>query len=197
MKSLYFDGKLAVRDVPTPQRAPGEALIKVLLAGICGTDRVLSRHGRIIRQNSAPVFRVGKADYKAVLVPPMLTIATRRCAFSNGSAPSAGRWYSPANPPTIPRRSATPSPRSCATLPPDAGQRDRSWPPPCRRSADGCALPTQQGRRSPGVLYLLREARDAFHLFLCNTGYTAAQVRRLPLNRDPEGPPTGGRPFRR
>jgi alcohol dehydrogenase len=39
MKALYFDGKLTLRDVPVPQRAPGEALIKVLLAGICGTDR--------------------------------------------------------------------------------------------------------------------------------------------------------------
>jgi alcohol dehydrogenase len=39
MKALYFDGKLTLREVAKPQRAPGEALIKVLLAGICGTDR--------------------------------------------------------------------------------------------------------------------------------------------------------------
>ncbi len=38
MKALYFDGKLALRDVPKPQPAPGEALIRVVLAGICGTD---------------------------------------------------------------------------------------------------------------------------------------------------------------
>src|ERR1019366_8122666 len=39
MKALYFDGKLTLRDVAKPQRAPGEALIQVLLVGICGTDR--------------------------------------------------------------------------------------------------------------------------------------------------------------
>ena len=39
MKALYFDGKLTLREVPAPERASGEALIKVLLAGICGTDR--------------------------------------------------------------------------------------------------------------------------------------------------------------
>ena len=39
MKCLYFDGTFALREVPKPQRAPGEALIKVFLAGICGTDR--------------------------------------------------------------------------------------------------------------------------------------------------------------
>jgi threonine dehydrogenase-like Zn-dependent dehydrogenase len=39
MKALHFDGKLTLREVPQPQPAPGEALIKVLFAGICGTDR--------------------------------------------------------------------------------------------------------------------------------------------------------------
>lgn len=39
MKALVWDGKLAVRELPAPQRAPGEALIQVLMAGICGTDR--------------------------------------------------------------------------------------------------------------------------------------------------------------
>lgn len=39
VKALYFDGQLSLRDVPTPRPAPGEALIRVNLAGICGTDR--------------------------------------------------------------------------------------------------------------------------------------------------------------
>lgn len=39
MKALYFDGQLALGDVEKPQAGPGEALIEVALAGICGTDR--------------------------------------------------------------------------------------------------------------------------------------------------------------
>ncbi|HTZ94953.1 MAG TPA: alcohol dehydrogenase catalytic domain-containing protein [Terriglobales bacterium] len=39
MQALYFDGELSVREVPTPKPAPGEALIRMRLAGICGTDR--------------------------------------------------------------------------------------------------------------------------------------------------------------
>jgi threonine dehydrogenase-like Zn-dependent dehydrogenase len=39
MKALYFDGKLALRDLPKPRPKPGEALVRVRLAGICGTDR--------------------------------------------------------------------------------------------------------------------------------------------------------------
>jgi len=39
MKTLYFDGQLSLREVPDPKPGPGEALIRVRLAGICGTDR--------------------------------------------------------------------------------------------------------------------------------------------------------------
>lgn len=39
MKALVYDGKLALREVEKPRPGPGEALIEILLAGICGTDR--------------------------------------------------------------------------------------------------------------------------------------------------------------
>jgi len=39
MKALFFDGKLALREVEQPRPRTGEALIRVTLAGICGTDR--------------------------------------------------------------------------------------------------------------------------------------------------------------
>jgi len=39
MRALVFDGKLALRDIERPVPGPGEALIRVGLAGICGTDR--------------------------------------------------------------------------------------------------------------------------------------------------------------
>ena len=39
MRALVFDGKLALREVDKPIPKPGEALIRVTLAGICGTDR--------------------------------------------------------------------------------------------------------------------------------------------------------------
>jgi 2-desacetyl-2-hydroxyethyl bacteriochlorophyllide A dehydrogenase len=38
MKAIYFDGQLGLREVADPVPAPGEALIRVRLAGICGTD---------------------------------------------------------------------------------------------------------------------------------------------------------------
>ena len=40
MRCLHFDGQLKYRDdYPDPSPAPGEALVKVLYAGVCNTDR--------------------------------------------------------------------------------------------------------------------------------------------------------------
>ena len=39
MKALYFDGQLALREVDAPRPAHDEALIEVIYAGLCGTDR--------------------------------------------------------------------------------------------------------------------------------------------------------------
>jgi alcohol dehydrogenase len=38
MRALVFDGRLSLRDIDTPVPKEGEALIRVALAGICGTD---------------------------------------------------------------------------------------------------------------------------------------------------------------
>jgi alcohol dehydrogenase len=38
MLALYFDGTLAIKEVPRPEPGAGEVLVRVHLAGICGTD---------------------------------------------------------------------------------------------------------------------------------------------------------------
>ena len=44
MRALVFDGSLQLRtDYPDPVPAPGESIVKVILAGICGTDLEITR----------------------------------------------------------------------------------------------------------------------------------------------------------
>ena len=38
MRALVFDGRLSLRDIDVPVPKPGEALIRIALGGICGTD---------------------------------------------------------------------------------------------------------------------------------------------------------------
>lgn len=49
MQGLYFDGAPRLRELPIPQPQPGEALIRVRLAGICGTDLAILRGYRQFR----------------------------------------------------------------------------------------------------------------------------------------------------
>lgn len=43
MRALTYDGELHLTDKPTPVPGPGEALVKVLAAGICNTDIEITR----------------------------------------------------------------------------------------------------------------------------------------------------------
>jgi alcohol dehydrogenase len=43
MKALYFDRALQLKDMPHPKPAEGEALVKVVMAGICKTDVEITR----------------------------------------------------------------------------------------------------------------------------------------------------------
>jgi len=43
MKALFFDGELTSRDVPIPVPGEGEALVRVILAGICKTDTEITK----------------------------------------------------------------------------------------------------------------------------------------------------------
>jgi alcohol dehydrogenase len=43
VKALFFEGKLTLKDVPKPTPPPGEALVKVSMVGICGTDLEITK----------------------------------------------------------------------------------------------------------------------------------------------------------
>ena len=58
MRALVFDGKLALRDIDKPTANSGEALIRVTLAGICGTDREILKGYSAFRSEER---RVGKS----------------------------------------------------------------------------------------------------------------------------------------
>ena len=56
MKALYSDGQLSLRQVADPRPAAGEALIRVILAGICGTDLELLKGYSSFRGIPGPEF---------------------------------------------------------------------------------------------------------------------------------------------
>jgi 2-desacetyl-2-hydroxyethyl bacteriochlorophyllide A dehydrogenase len=84
MKALYFDGKLALRDLPEPRLKPGEALVRVRLAGICGTDREILKgysafHGVPGHEFVGEVVECENASWRGKRVVGEINIACGEC----------------------------------------------------------------------------------------------------------------------
>lgn len=86
MKALFFDGQLSLRDVATPRPAPGEALIRVRLAGICGTDRQILKgyaafQGIPGHEFVGEVMECDSASWVSKRVVGEINIACRHCEW--------------------------------------------------------------------------------------------------------------------
>jgi threonine dehydrogenase-like Zn-dependent dehydrogenase len=86
MKALYYDGKLSLREEPKPQPAAGEALIKVILAGICGTDREILKgysgfHGIPGHEFVGRVVECEDANWMGKRVVGEINIACGHCSW--------------------------------------------------------------------------------------------------------------------
>ena len=152
-----------------------------------GDEEILSRQARITGSGTAALLQVGKARYKAVLVPPMKTMrrATlsllRKFKRAGGIVTFAGELASALE--------GTPSPdvrsfaASCAHTP----EISAAVAVPLR-AARRLSITAPNGAEIKPVLYLLREDKDAFYLFICNTGedFTDPAVQTLgqPMARD-------------
>ncbi|MBM4144385.1 MAG: hypothetical protein FJ225_12455 [Lentisphaerae bacterium] len=134
-----------------------------------GDEEILSRRARISGTGREPLLRVAKATYKAVLVPPMKTMRRstlellKKFKTSGGVVSFVGEIASAiegvpsdevkAFAATCPR-TPEPGPAMCAPL----------------GAARRLSIAGPDGREIGPVLYLLREDKDAFYLFVCNTG---------------------------
>ncbi|HUX00563.1 MAG: glycosyl hydrolase [Phycisphaerae bacterium] len=136
-----------------------------------GDEDILARHAKVSATGGAATLRVGKAVYKAVVVPPTLTVRgttvrlLERFRRAGGTVVFAGApaAYVDAMPSTAARELA----RACTRAPARGERLAAVVEPTCRR----ISIADAKGRQLRPTLYLLREDRDAFYLFICNTGH--------------------------
>jgi hypothetical protein len=147
-----------------------DALLGAHLDFDYGDEELLARHARVSRKGGQALLRVGRAVYKAVLVPSQITMRRttlellRRFRAAGGSVVFAGRQAACLD--------AEPSGEvaafaagGVAVAAPDAAMI-RALEPAVRR----VSIADAEGREIAPALYLLREDRENFHLFVCNTG---------------------------
>jgi hypothetical protein len=149
-----------------------------------GDEDILARRARVVR-TGRPALLVGKARYTAVIVPPMLTIRSstvamlRRFRSAGGCVVFAGD--APGHVDARPSRAAADLAADCLRAPRKGKELVRAAEAAARR----VSITDPAGREIRAILYGLRQDRDAYTLFLCNTGQDVCgkQVDDLPLRQ--------------
>jgi hypothetical protein len=135
-----------------------------------GDEDILARHGRVTKKDGRPVIRVGKADYKVVVVSCMLTMRGSTLRLLRQFRQAGGKvvfayevpQFVNARPSGLPLLLS----EGCTVTKGSKARLIASLEPERRVSITDVA-----GNQINASLYCLREDRDAFYLFVCNTGY--------------------------
>ena len=153
-----------------------------------GDEELLSRHGKIGKSAGTARFNVAKAGYKAVLVPPMKTMRRstlellRRFRAAGGTVVFAGEIATYLD--ALPSRAVAEFAASCPQVPAKGPAVPGAVEATCRR----VSITDEMGTEIGPALHLLREDKDAFYLFVCNTGEDFAKapshLMDQPLVRD-------------
>ncbi len=146
-----------------------------------GDEEMLSRHASVHGVDGTPILRVGQADYKAVLVPPLKTLRAstaallRRFLEAGGLVVFAGAAprYLDGCPSSVPAELAA----AAVTVPAVGDAAVAALGPRCRR----LSITDPDGANLRETIYLLREDEQAFYLFVVNTGSAIERMTGKPV----------------
>ncbi len=136
-----------------------------------GDEELLSRHAGVSKRKGQPVLRVGRAQYKAVIVPPLRTIRSTTLKLLEKFADAGGLvvFAGPVPEFVDARQSDAASilARRCRRVPAKGRKLIEAVAQVSRR----VSITDSSGQEIPSTLHLLREDGQAFYLFVCNTGH--------------------------
>ncbi|MBU2495378.1 MAG: hypothetical protein KJ935_02600 [Candidatus Omnitrophica bacterium] len=144
-----------------------------------GDEDIIFRHGRIGKKDGAAVFIIGRASYRSVLVPPMLTMRGATLKLIKRFHQAGGRVTFAGEPPAYvdaaPSTEVKDFAAQCQKAPAAGSELVSVLEKDCRR----ISITDREGGQELGpILYLLREDKDACYLFVCNTGQDFADSER-------------------
>jgi len=181
MWAVYRKGKRdeqAVRECEDAINMPRDTFLGANIDYDYGDEDILARHAKAGKVKGEAVLTVGKARYRAVVVPPLKTIRSstlallRRFREAGGSVVFAGEVTEHVG--ALPSAEAVDLAKLCTRAPASGAGLARAVADTCRR----VSIADAAGREILPALYLLREDREAFYLFVCNTSHSPAQMRR-------------------
>ncbi len=140
-----------------------------------GDEEMMSRHGSV-KGVKDPVLKFACAEYKAVVVPPLLTLRSttlellRKFRDAGGKVIFAGDV--PGHVDAVKDDAVAEFAKLCDRTP-ASGRGLAAAAECCRR----VSITDGDGVGIANALYLLREDSDRFYFFMCNTGFDSARSR--------------------
>lgn len=134
-----------------------------------GDEDILARHGKVQKQNGQAILQVAKAGYKAAVVPTTFTLRSstlellKKFRQAGGMVVFAGE--APEHVDGKPSREAIDFAASCKCVPREEVAETVA------AKARRLSVADEKGREIAPVLYCLREDKDDYYLFLCNTAH--------------------------
>ncbi|MBC8453953.1 hypothetical protein H8D64_02755, partial [PVC group bacterium] len=147
-----------------------------------GDEDIMQRHGKVSCKNDLPTLSIGKATYKLVLVPPLLTMRESTLRFlkrfrsAGGTVVFAGDVADHVD--ALPSDAVKEFAADCIR----SSGKGKGLVRAVEEKARRISIADAEGQEIPPALHLLREDKDAFYLFVCNTGHTKGQLK--PGNAD-------------
>ncbi len=152
-----------------------------------GDEEIMSRHAKVTRAGGVPVVKLGRAAYRAVALPAMVTMRRSTLELLAEFRKRGGVVVFAGEPATYVDAVASGEPAALA-----AGCLRVKSPRAAARAVEGAcrrvSIATPDGEQIHSTLYMLREDKDAFYLFVCNTGHELHRMknrgRSEPMVRD-------------
>ncbi|MEI8138968.1 MAG: glycosyl hydrolase [bacterium] len=134
-----------------------------------GDEEHLGRLGKVAKQGGTPILRLGKATYKAVLVPQLKTMRRSTLALLKKFKTAGGTVVFAGTPAGYVDALKSEDVAQLATSCPQVPATGAEVAAPLEKSCRRVSISDAAGNEIGVALYLLREDRDSFFLFVCNT----------------------------
>jgi len=141
-----------------------------------GDEELLSRHSKVTKKDGVAILHMGKAEYRAVLVPPLKTMRSTTLALLKKFQKASGLvvFAGDASPcvDALPSDVVATFAATCAKTPAKGPALARAVEKITRR----LSITDDAGKPVASALHLLREDKESFYLFVCNTGHTKGEL---------------------
>ena len=135
-----------------------------------GDEELLSRHAKVVKKGGRAEFHVGKATYRCIAVPSQITMRSSTLKLLRAFRAAGGTVVFVGRPATYVDALPCPDVAEFARAGVSVAAPDAEMLKAVAPFARRVSIADANGKEVAAALYLLREDKDNFYLFVCNTG---------------------------